>query len=677
MSKLRLLSICSGIGGADLAAEWTGAIEVVGQVEIEPFCRAVLSKQWPHTKRLHDIKEVQGDEFGAIDLVVAGIPCFAAGTLILTEQGYRDIASLSVGDRVLTHLGRWRPVTAIMQRDHAELRRIKAQGVPEIITTDEHPFFARKQTRFNSRLKGVPFFMRTFGEPEWISAENLSKDHYIAQVLPAESISEYQPAFWWLVGRYLADGWTTTRASRSKELQTGRMPYGVVICCSHAEAAMLYKKIRDAGYHASEVKERTVTKFHIASIQLYHFLAPFGKYAYGKVLPGSILSLDTENAKALLEGYISGDGSRDRINHTWSITTTSKALALSVALLAQRAYGVIASVRRCRVKKQTSIEGRTVQQRDFYIVTIPDRNRSGFIEGSYGWKLVRTSEPCGNGTVYNISVAEDESYLADGAAVHNCQPFSNAGKQRGTADDRYLWPDLFRVVRRCQPSWVVIENVDDFTYLALDLVQADLETEGYTVQALVLPACAVGAPHIRERCFVVAHSNRLRECGPTSNSAHQQCSALEPASVCRWKDRAAHVAHPSRQRPSPQWNRGNTGPYDATGACGEDVAYPEYGRRQRGSKHEESSDTTLLRGSSTTRISPQSRMGRVFDGVSVRLDRMRWPSLPGERQQEWEPPRTITGRSLARGQRLKALGNAIVPQQIYPIFQGIVAWERG
>ncbi len=100
-----------------------------------------------------------------------------------------------------------------------------------------------------------------------------------------------------------------------------------------------------------------------------------------------------------------------------------------------------------------------------------------------------------------------------------CQPFSNAGKQRGAADDRYLWPDLLRIVQRCQPRWLVIENVDDFTYLALDLVQADLEGEGYAVQAVVFPACAVGAPHIRQRCFVVAHANRLRECGPKGGRA--------------------------------------------------------------------------------------------------------------------------------------------------------------
>lgn len=88
-----------------------------------------------------------------------------------------------------------------------------------------------------------------------------------------------------------------------------------------------------------------------------------------------------------------------------------------------------------------------------------------------------------------------------------CQPFSNAGKRLGQADDRYLWPEMRRVIAAARPGWVCAENVDDLVRMALDDVLADLEALGYTGGAVVLPACAVGAPHIRERCFVVAHAN--------------------------------------------------------------------------------------------------------------------------------------------------------------------------
>jgi DNA (cytosine-5)-methyltransferase 1 len=68
-------------------------------------------------------------------------------------------------------------------------------------------------------------------------------------------------------------------------------------------------------------------------------------------------------------------------------------------------------------------------------------------------------------------------------------------------------------------------------------------------------------------------------------------------------------------------------------------------------------------------------MGRVFDGLSARLDGASWPSLPGQAQDEWELRRTITGKSSGRNKRLEALGNAINPYQISPIFQGIAEWE--
>lgn len=72
---LRMLSLCAGIGGADLAAEWTDAIQVVGQVEIDPFCQQILAQHWPAIPRFTDVRLFQGNECGPIDLMVAGFPC--------------------------------------------------------------------------------------------------------------------------------------------------------------------------------------------------------------------------------------------------------------------------------------------------------------------------------------------------------------------------------------------------------------------------------------------------------------------------------------------------------------------------------------------------------------------------------------------------------------------------
>gem|GEM_PF-954377 len=85
-----------------------------------------------------------------------------------------------------------------------------------------------------------------------------------------------------------------------------------------------------------------------------------------------------------------------------------------------------------------------------------------------------------------------------------CQPFSVAGKQKAHADDRYLWPEMRRVIALARPTWVICENVVGIITLALDDVLADLEGLGYAARPFVIPACAVGAPHRRDRVWIIA-----------------------------------------------------------------------------------------------------------------------------------------------------------------------------
>jgi DNA-cytosine methyltransferase len=91
-----------------------------------------------------------------------------------------------------------------------------------------------------------------------------------------------------------------------------------------------------------------------------------------------------------------------------------------------------------------------------------------------------------------------------------CQPYSQAGKRLGKEDERHLWPEMLRAIREIQPTWIVGENVFGLINwnggLVFDEIQTDLETQGYEVQAYVLPACGVNAPHRRDRIWFVAYS---------------------------------------------------------------------------------------------------------------------------------------------------------------------------
>lgn len=91
-----------------------------------------------------------------------------------------------------------------------------------------------------------------------------------------------------------------------------------------------------------------------------------------------------------------------------------------------------------------------------------------------------------------------------------CQPFSVAGKQKGTQDDRHLWPRMFEIIKHKRPPLILCENVSGHIVLGLDEVLLDLEGEGYSTRAFVIPASAVDANHKRERVWIVAYSNSRR-----------------------------------------------------------------------------------------------------------------------------------------------------------------------
>ncbi|WP_263708031.1 DNA cytosine methyltransferase [Shouchella tritolerans] len=198
-----------------------------------------------------------------------------------------------------------------------------------------------------------------------------------------------------------------------------------------------------------------------------------------------------------------------------------------------------------------------------------------------------------------------------------CQPFSSAGKRLGKADDRDLWPEMFRIIQEIRPNWVVGENVANFVNMELERTVFDLESEGYTVQSFLIPAVSVDAKHNRARCFVVAHTESKR----CSKEREYKSSRTE------------------------KWPAGSR----------EIVADASIKRLQRGEKARNFSKE-------------KQKAWKQFAGCGY------------ERGAQWEPEPDV-GR-VAHGvpdrvDRIKGLGNAVVPQQIYPIFETIMKIERG
>lgn len=297
---LTAIDLCSGVGaGFPLAMVITGGFKLNGLCEPDEFCCARLRDRFPNIPIHPDVRDLWLEQ-GDTDLISCSPPCFAEGTLVLTKQGYRPIESLLIGDMVLTHKGRWREITSIMQRTNAPVRTIKAGGVPSLVTTDEHPFYIRCQSRqLKKRPDGAWQEYRVFSEPVWVSAKDLTKNSRLGQVLPFEKQSDKSPDFWWIVGRYLADGWRCQiRAGTGNRVR---------ICCSYKEADYLEDRIKKC-FHTYRINDKTTVRFEINSNEFHKFLESFGSGAGGKTLPGEMLSLDRVSARSLLEGWSSGDG---------------------------------------------------------------------------------------------------------------------------------------------------------------------------------------------------------------------------------------------------------------------------------------------------------------------------------------------------------------------------------
>ena len=135
-----------------------------------------------------------------------------------------------------------------------------------------------------------------------------------------------------------------------------------------------------------------------------------------------------------------------------------------------------------------------------------------------------------------------------------CQPFSQAGRRKGTADDRYQWPNMFRVIQNVKPDWVIAENVRGLVTwnngMVLEQVCADLESEGYEVQPFIIPACAVNAPHRRDRVWIIANCANPR----TKDLQKREISPDDAADARRIgrKKRSSEDIQPESKKPERQ-----------------------------------------------------------------------------------------------------------------------------
>lgn len=282
-----------------------------------------------------------------------------------------------------------------------------------------------------------------------------------------------------------------------------------------------------------------------------------------------------------------------------------------------------------------------------------------------------------------------------------CQPFSVAGKRKGKEDERFLWGEFSRLIGEIEPHWVVAENVPGIMSLAADDVCKDLEARGYEVEIFCYEALSVGALHRRMRVFFVGHSERVGLSGVTRRgtgqvSADGRCDVSNTEGFGRGSRRpecegqqgeaqldecgihipnAEHDGSPAAERrgayesaasgaQTPEQSEGvhrragiiADAARERLSQCRQERARPPIGERPA---------DDVDGGGEPAGRSAQSRLGRVAYGFPLGMDLHTEPDIP----------RTAQGVK-DRAARLKALGNAVVPAQAYPIFKAIMEIEE-
>lgn len=242
-----------------------------------------------------------------------------------------------------------------------------------------------------------------------------------------------------------------------------------------------------------------------------------------------------------------------------------------------------------------------------------------------------------------------------------CQPFSVAGKRKGAEDDRHLWPAMFSLIKKHRPTWVIGENVAGHINMGLDSVLTDLESEGYGTRAFVIPACAVNAPHRRDRLWIVGHSEHDGSSSCGNIGQFQGEPEWTQTTIFEFEG----ASEPTTSMENTRHRRGGSSERESVG---------RNGKRKHETEVGSSSAATITRSSETHGIMANSdslygARGGVSIGISQRheLD-SRCEQERGEDSRNrghwaFEPNVGRVAHGIPnRVDRLKQLGNAVVPQ---------------
>lgn len=524
---INTIELFAGVGGFRIGLEREDRFRVVWGNQWEParkrqdafdcYARNFFSKGIHSNEDIAtiDTKQFTGQD---IQLIVGGFPCFAAGTLITTSEGVKPIEKIRKGDMVLTHTNTFKKVVVPMVKKKKGIYELKVQGSPKTLVTEEHPIYVRERKRtWDNQIKS---YKTVWSEPKWVETKDLIKGvHFIAM---SENKNSYNPHNLtredaWLIGRYVADGYICDGKRSGRKNSYNNQ---VIFCVGKDKIEEFKKNV--TSYYVGISEERTVYKCRIVNEWLRLLCAETGRGARNKRIPGFIIDLPKDLLKKFLDGYMSGDGSKQ--GNLYRANSTSKELIYGLGQIVQKLYNTPYRIHFTERPKKTVIEGRVINQQDIWEIRFYKENikrpTGHYIDGMLYMPIKSLEyQKDFNDYVYNFEVEGDNSYVANNLTVHNCQDYSVArsrSNEKGIEGKKgVLFWEIIRLLHDIKPRYVLLENVDRLLKAPskqrgrdFSIMLASLRDEGYNVEWRVINAADYGNAQRRRRVFIFASLNK-------------------------------------------------------------------------------------------------------------------------------------------------------------------------
>lgn len=425
---------------------------------------------------LGDLNDISVESIPKHDILCGGFPCFVAGTQTLTNNGYKNIENVLLTDKLLTHTGEFHKILNLQTKTYTEdLYEIQTmQSLPMIVTKD-HPYYIRTVTEYPMKESN--------NIAEWKNVDKLTMNDYFGMVINTkkivptvkhmgEEIRLNHKNYWLVLGYILGNNWTTQLSTKKVNKNIVNINSGREIITQHInrEFDILQK---DNGIWYDIILNQFNNKESRLNIPEWVHDAP--------------------------KQYI-----QELINGFKKTETGGTGVSINIGYGIQRLY--------LKLGKIISID---------QIINVIDEDKpincQSFIDGDYVWykpqkieKIDKTEMGVGIVIqVYNFEVEKDNSYVVENVCVHNCQPFSIAGNQKGFEDSRsnVFWK-ILEILEYHKPSIIVLENVKNLTSHdngnTYNTIIDNLTLLGYYVKAEILDTCVITEiPQHRERIYMV------------------------------------------------------------------------------------------------------------------------------------------------------------------------------